>query len=314
MTSQQEPITGSLAERPETWKPRVAGVLIVVGSVLVFLLWTTVAAELGYSRVFGFVFGIGGVYGGIEARKRRSWGVAMLGAFFSSLSPPSALLGIAAMIMLARSKGEFGGEPKSTKKPRSTAQKIGSGVAIIVAVVAFVVVYLGAPGFFDESAKSATDSRILRELEENGNPTGMFGATWYMSQEEVKDLFGDVYQLDADILGQATEFLGRPIEASYHFREDRLWLITVSFKEQISSLNQLSDRFYLVERDLSQIYGPMRVPRVHEPIPPVDGVWPDQELVESEKRMGHATLLHRVAARNNGIGEQIIMSVAINRD
>ena len=36
----------------------------------------------------------------------------------------------------------------------------------------------------------------IKELNENGHPIGMFGASWYMTQQEVKNLFDNMSQLD----------------------------------------------------------------------------------------------------------------------
>ena len=136
----------------------------------------------------------------------------------------------------------------------------------------------------DEEIEAKAYSDVIRELEANGNPTGWFGATWYMTQEEVVNLFTNVERLDAKILVQARNLYSRPIQASYHFKDDRLWLIVVSFTDEFRSPEDLADAFYQVQGFLPARYGRMPEPIVHDLIPPTGDTWADQEFVISERK------------------------------
>jgi hypothetical protein len=77
---------------------------------------------------------------------------------------------------------------------------------------ALLVVSCDISGWAEERAYSD----IISELEDNGNPTGMFGAKWNMTQNEIAGLFQDLERLDADTLLHERSLYGRPVLASYH--------------------------------------------------------------------------------------------------
>lgn len=158
-----------------------------------------------------------------------------------------------------------------------------------------------------EAIEEKAYNDVIKELQANGNPIGMFGATWYMTQQEVKNFFNNCRQLDANTLIQARNLYDRPIQASYHFKDNRLMMIVVSFLDEFRSPEEFADAFYKVQNHLSLDYRQMPEPTVHEITPPTDGKWPDQDFLESEREMGRTTLIHRITIQSNSAGEQILM-------
>ena len=179
---------------------------------------------------------------------------------------------------------------------------------LLILVLAVVLVPAAVTGCIStEQVEQKAYNYVLEELKAHGHPTGMFGATWYMTQQDVNNLFSSVHQLDADTLVQARTLYDRPIQASYHFKDNRLWLIVVSFKKEFSSAEEFADAFYVVQDYLSRDYGQMPEPIMHELIPPTDEIWKDQKFLESTKQMGRIWLIHRISIKDNALGEQILM-------
>lgn len=101
-----------------TWKPTVAGILvIIVGAVQVIIgmLGATGVGLVGgifglgwLSAIFApsIVFGIIAIVGGICALMRRVWGLALAGSIFALIGP-WFVLGILAIIFVSLGKGEF---------------------------------------------------------------------------------------------------------------------------------------------------------------------------------------------------------------
>lgn len=160
----------------------------------------------------------------------------------------------------------------------------------------------------DEWVKQKAYDHVLEELKTDGHPTGMFGVTWYMTQQDVNKIHDDLYQLIDDALAHEKVYCERSVRVSYHFRlDDRLSIIIVTFMDDFSSLDKFSDAFYEVQNCLSSEYGQMPDSVMHEIIPPADGVWKDQMVLESSKQMGRISLIHRISIQDNALGEQIIM-------
>ena len=113
---------------------------------------------------------------------------------------------------------------------------------IIVVVIILSTVIFGCISKENIEEKAYDD--VTKELQENGHPVGMFGTTWYMTQQEVKNLFGNISQLNTNILVQERNLYDRPIQASYHFTDNRLMIIVVSFKDNSRSLKEFADAFY----------------------------------------------------------------------
>ena len=151
------------------------------------------------------------------------------------------------------------------------------------------------------------ESEVVKKLRENGHPIGMFGANWDMTQLEVKKLFKNLSQLDANTLAKKSALYDRPMQATFHFKNDRLNIIVVSFMDNFLSLNEFADDFYKVQQNLSMDYGIMPDPIIYELVPPINGKWTDQKFMRSEKKMGRTTLVHRITIKNNSAGEQIMM-------
>lgn len=158
-----------------------------------------------------------------------------------------------------------------------------------------------------EQVEEKAYNDVLEELRANGNPTGMFGVTWYMTQQDVNEIFDDCYQLSSDTLAHERIYCYRPVQVSYHFTDNRLMIIIVTFKDEFSSLEEFFKAFYKVQDCLSSEYGRMPEPFMHEIIPPINDNWEDQDLLESEKRMGRVHLIHQIKIKDNAAGEQILM-------
>lgn len=176
---------------------------------------------------------------------------------------------------------------------------------IIVVVIILGTVISGCISKEEIEEKAYGD--VIKALRANGHPTGMFGASWYMTREEVKNLFNNISQLNSNTLVHEKSLYDRPIQASYHFTDNRLMIIVVSFKDNFRSPKEFSDAFYKVQHYLSLEYGKMPEPLIHEIIPPTKNKWADQEFLESKKKMGRTALVHRVKIQDNSAGEQIIM-------
>lgn len=175
----------------------------------------------------------------------------------------------------------------------------------IVAVIILSTVIFGCISKEEIEEKAYND--VIKELQENGHPVGMFGTTWYMTQQEVKNLFDNISQLNSNILVQEKNHYDRPIQASYHFTDNKLMIIVVSFRDNFRSLKEFADAFYKVQHYLSLDYGQMTEPIMHDVIPPTDNKWTDQDFLESKKIMGRTTLVHSIRIKDNNAGEQIIM-------
>jgi len=102
----------------ETWKPKAAGILSIIGGVI-NVIWGLVFAVIGgmAGAPFGMgwlgaigvpaiILGIIAIVGGSYALKRRIWGLALAGAICAIVGP-AGLLGILAIIFVILGKGEF---------------------------------------------------------------------------------------------------------------------------------------------------------------------------------------------------------------
>ena len=181
--------------------------------------------------------------------------------------------------------------------------------SILAIVLALLLVssFIGCGQSPKEEIEEKAYNNVIKELQANGNPIGMFGATWYMTQQEVKSLNKDLQQIDANTLIEARRLYDRSIQTTYHFENDRLLLIVASFADTFDSLEGFSDAFYTVQNRLSLDYGQMPEPIMHELIPPTDDKWTDQDFLESEKKMGRIHLVHKIRIQSNSAGEQILM-------
>jgi len=102
-----------------TWKPKVAGILcivsgalgvvcsffMVIGAVMWVATYPSEWAVVIYCCVAPFILGIIAIIGGYFALKRRIWRLALAGSIAALL--PTLLLGIASIIFVSQSKGEF---------------------------------------------------------------------------------------------------------------------------------------------------------------------------------------------------------------
>lgn len=175
----------------------------------------------------------------------------------------------------------------------------------LVAVIILSTVIFGCISKENIEKKAYDD--VIKELHKNGHPVGMFGASWYMTQQEVKNLFENMSQLDSNTLAQDKNLYGRPIQASYHFIDNRLMIIVVSFRDHFRSLKEFANAFYKVQYYLALDYGQMTEPIMHDVIPPTNNKWTDQDFLESKKIMGRTALIHTIRIKDNSAGEQIIM-------
>jgi len=157
-----------------------------------------------------------------------------------------------------------------------------------------------------EEIRKMAYSDVLKELRANNYPTGMLGVTYYMTQQEVRELFDDIEQFDSDILARQTTLYGRPVQVTYHFSDKYLSLIVASFQEQFNSLDEMSTAFYETQEKLVDNYGQMSV-TLNEIIPPQGDQWEDQQVLVAEKNLGRTSIIHQVSVKDNGIGEQFMM-------
>ena len=174
-------------------------------------------------------------------------------------------------------------------------------------IILFIICVATSGCMSKESAERKAYSDINKELNANGHPTGMFGASWNMNQKEVRWAGKNHKQLDTDTLAMDVILYNRPAQASFHFTDDRLRAIVVTFKDHFLSPDELASAFYKTQDELLLSYGTMSDPVTNKIIAPVNGQWKDQTLIESTKQMGRTNLIHKVAIKNNSAGEQIIM-------
>jgi hypothetical protein len=105
----------------KTWAPLIAGILCIIAGA-VGILGIVIIAILTNVMVGAWKIGVTGIWvifiilglidvvaitGGVMAIKRKVWGLALVGAVCSILSIWGWLLGISAIVLLARSKKEF---------------------------------------------------------------------------------------------------------------------------------------------------------------------------------------------------------------
>jgi hypothetical protein len=102
----------------ETWKPKAAGILSIIGGVINVILGIVFAVVggfaggffgMGWIGAFGvpaIILGIIAIVGGSYALKRKMWGLALAGAICAIVGP-AGLLGILAIIFVIIGKGEF---------------------------------------------------------------------------------------------------------------------------------------------------------------------------------------------------------------
>ncbi len=195
---------------------------------------------------------------------------------------------------------------QETKKKTPLWQKalyVVGGIAILVFLVSDSSILSEQT---KEEIRQTAYNDVLEELETNGYPTGMLGATYYMTQQEVRELFDDVEQFDSDILARQTTLYGRPIQATYHFSDGRLLQVVASFQEQFDSLDEMSVAFYKTQEKLDADYGQISV-TLNEIIPPQGDQWEDQQVLVAKKNLGRTSIIHQVSVQDNGIGEQFMM-------
>lgn len=75
-----------------------------------------------------------------------------------------------------------------------------------------------------EQIKEKAYNHVLEELKADGHPTGMFGVTWYMTQQDVNTILDDLYQLSDDTLAHERIYYERPVQVSYQYDVDAGWL------------------------------------------------------------------------------------------
>ena len=196
---------------------------------------------------------------------------------------------------------------QETKKKTPLWQK---ALYVVGGIVILIFLVSGNSSTLSENKKEeirqTAYSDVLKELETNNYPTGMLGATYYMTQQEIRELFDDIEQFDSDILARQTILYGRPIQVSYHFSDDRLLQIVASFQEQFDSLDEMSATFYQTQEKLDVDYGQMSV-TLNEIVPPKGDQWEDQQVLVAKKNLGRASVIHQVSVKDNGIGEQFMM-------
>lgn len=196
---------------------------------------------------------------------------------------------------------------QEAKKKTSLWQKV---LYVVGGIVILIFLVSGNSSTLSEQEKEGIRQTayndVLEELETNGYPTGMLGVTYYMTQQEIRELFDNVEQFDSDILARQTTLYGRSIQASYHFSDGRLMQIVVSFKEQFDSLDEMSAVFYQTQEKLDSNYGQMSV-TLNEIIPPQGDQWEDQQVLVAKKKLGRTSIIHQVSVQDNGIGEQLMM-------
>jgi len=163
-----------------------------------------------------------------------------------------------------------------------------------------------------EAIEEKAYNDVIETLKSSGAPTGMFGSTWYMTQQEVKNLFNDCIQLDANRLVHKGSYCDRPAEVTFDFENDRLLLIITTFPGEFQSPQDFADAFYKVQEKLSLEYGQM--PITYDLSPPVNGKWVDQDFLRSEKKMGRVILIHQIKIKDNAAGEQIMMFLGPEND
>jgi hypothetical protein len=119
----------------KTWKPIIAGILSIIGGVIITILGVShlivgpglVVAETHRGElaqgIISLVLGLTAITGGIYAIKQRLWGLALAGAICAIYTPHfygkliwTPILGILAIVFVALSKKEFS---NSTRKPPS---------------------------------------------------------------------------------------------------------------------------------------------------------------------------------------------------
>jgi len=102
--TKQVAIPAEIPERLITKRPAVAGILSILAGVIEIIMGSSLS--LSEESPFGWVCALGiiALVGGVYAIKRKMWGLALAGAICSLLAFP---LGIPAIILIARSRGEF---------------------------------------------------------------------------------------------------------------------------------------------------------------------------------------------------------------
>lgn len=181
----------------------------------------------------------------------------------------------------------------------------GFTIYIVLIIILFSAVGTGCVS--KEKIKEKVCDDIRNELQSSGQPIGMFGASWYMTQQEVKQLFDNCQQLDENRLARETTLYGRPVQANFFFKDDSLFMIVIAFQDYFNSLNEFADAFYKVQENISTDYGKMPEPAMNEISLPVNGKWEDQEFMNSTKKMDRTTISHTLRIQDNGLGEQILM-------
>ncbi|TLZ71205.1 MAG: hypothetical protein E6K10_05490 [Methanobacteriota archaeon] len=118
------------AAKPHTWKPMLAGILLIIAAIDGMSFWGTLAfagaalsgmlGSLGgmFQTIFlicgaiAIIFGIIAILGGIMAIRRKMWGLALVGSilglfFLGWAGFEASLMSFIALILLAISRSEF---------------------------------------------------------------------------------------------------------------------------------------------------------------------------------------------------------------
>lgn len=109
------------------------------------------------------------------------------------------------------------------------------------------------------ASTSSSNAQSTKPQTSNIKIDGLFGAKWQMTKEQVLKNIGECRQTNADSYMQIRDYLGRRATVNYNFKNEKLWMIVVTFMESYDSANrndvETIKRFNTTQGKLENQYG-----------------------------------------------------------
>jgi hypothetical protein len=165
----------------------------------------------------------------------------------------------------------------------------GALVGLVAIFVVLTVVHGRGQPVGHEAGRQAAIDRLTQDATAAGAPTGLFGAKWLMSMNDVVGIAPNAKKLAVGILGETRAVYERQALVTYHFTNDLLLLITVSFLGASTPAD-----FERTQARLASEFGAMPDPSRTEPAG-----------LLSTRRISHFVLQHSLEPAESGASEEV---------
>ena len=155
-------------------------------------------------------------------------------------------------------------------------KKRGKLSGIVISIVIFCVIILGAKFLGRQAGRQAAIQRVQQESIVQGAPTGFMGAKWLMTMSQVKSLFPDAIEFIPGNLKLDTTAFGRPAFVDFMFTDNLLLMIIISFKGDKTE-STYRQTHVLVEKEYGDLPEPSST---------------SEHILASKKRIGRIIIEH----------------------